>query len=109
MVPVDAALIRKAVSMVLREIIFAIPDGANLNVSITDSGNDIDITFGEANRDARLSEPFGPALKDRPWSTSLFLNMAHKILTDHGGRLLLYPQSLSVMPVVMRIPVNEKI
>jgi pSer/pThr/pTyr-binding forkhead associated (FHA) protein len=108
MVPVDAVLIRKAVSMVLREIIFALPDGAALNVSITNSGNDIDITFGEADRDARLSEPFDPELNHRPWSTSLFLNMAHKILIDHGGRLLMDPKALSVLPVIMRIPVTEK-
>lgn len=109
MVPVDAGLISKAVSMVLREIIFALPDGAKLHVSIANSGNDIDITFGEMDKDARLSEPFDPELDERPWSTSLFLNMAHKILIDHGGKLLMDPQALSVLPVVMRIPVTEKI
>lgn len=109
MVPIDAGLIRKAVSMVLREIIFALPDGGTLNVSITNSGNDVDITFGEANRDARLSEPFGPELNGRPWSTSLFLNFAHKILTDHGGRLLMDPQAVSAFPIIMRLPVTEKI
>jgi len=109
MIPIDAGLIRKAVSMVLREIIFALPDRAALNVSIADSGNVIDITFGEAERDARMSEPFDPALKDRPWSTSLFLNMAHKILIDHGGKLLMDPKALSVLPVVMRIPLTDRV
>lgn len=109
MIPVDPGLIRKAVSMALREIIFALPHGAGLNISITDSGNKIDITFGNTDRHTHLSELFDPELKDRPWSTSLFLNMAHKILTDHGGRLLMDPNALSVLPVVMRIPVTEKI
>jgi len=109
MIPVDAGLIRKAVSMVLREIIFAIPDNSALNVSITNSGNNIDITFGETDSGAHLSEPFDPELNHRPWGTSLFLNMAHKILTDHGGRLLMDPRSPSVLPVVMRIPASEKI
>ncbi|MEW6600788.1 MAG: histidine kinase dimerization/phospho-acceptor domain-containing protein, partial [Nitrospirota bacterium] len=109
MVPVDASLIRKAVSMVLREIIFAISDGAEMNVSISNSGNDIDITFGEVAGGTHLSEPFDPAFRDRPWGTSLFLNMAHKILIDHGGKLLMDPRAPSVMPVVMRLPVTEKI
>jgi GAF domain-containing protein len=109
MVPVDAALIKKAVSMVLKEVIFALPDDTTLKISISDSGNNIDITFGEVDKDTPLAEPFDPELKDRPWGTSLFLNMAHKILADHGGSLLMDPRALSVLPIVMRLPVTEKI
>lgn len=109
MIPLDAALFKKAVSMVFKEIVFSTLQGSNLDILIRDSGNDIEIVFGETDKNKRLSEPFDPELKGKPWSTSLFLNIAHKILSDHDGKILLDPLGTAAFPVVMRLPKTERI
>jgi hypothetical protein len=43
-------------------------------------------------------------LEDKPWSLGLFLNVAHKIISDHGGKLLLDPEGHSALSMVIRIP-----
>lgn len=104
LVPLDAGLFRKALSMVFREILFTVPEGSDIDIVLRDRGNDIEIVFGEAEPGVRLYEPFDPVMRDKPWSLGLFLNIAHKILSDHGGRLLLDPSARSAFPVVMSIP-----
>lgn len=104
MVPLDSALFKKALSMVFKEIALSIPQGSDFKISIQDSDNELEILFGEIDRDRRLCEPFDPALHEKPWSLSLFLNIAHKILSDHGGKLLLDPLAHSALPIIMRVP-----
>lgn len=104
MIPLDSDLFKKAISMVFKEIIFNIPQGSDLKITIQDSGNEIEIIIGEIDKDRCLCEPFARELKGKPWSLSLFLNIAHKILSDHGGKLLLDPEGNSAFPIIMRIP-----
>ncbi len=104
MIPLDAGLFKKALSMVFREILFTVPRGSDINIVVRDRGNDLEIVFGETDENTRLYEPFDPELRDKPWSLGLFLNIAYKILSDHGGRLLLDPSAQSAFPVVMRLP-----
>ncbi|HPW67890.1 MAG: hypothetical protein WDA72_02440 [Desulfomonilia bacterium] len=56
----------------------------------------------------RFCDLYDTELTSRPWSASLFLSAAHKILTDHGGNLLLDPQAHAAFPVIMRIPRSLK-
>ncbi len=109
MIPLDAHLFRKALSMIFKEIIFCISQGSPFNILVQDSGNEIEIVFGEVDESRRLCKPFDPEIIDKPWSLGLFLNIAHKILTDHGGGLLLDPKANSAFPVVMKIPKSMKI
>ncbi len=109
MVPLDKALFTKAVSMVFRETAFSIPQDTDLDITISDRGNDIEVAFGELDENSTLCEPFDSQIRDKPWSLGLFLNIAHKILTEHGGRILLNPHATSAYPIVMRLPRKERI
>jgi K+-sensing histidine kinase KdpD len=104
MIPVDAGLFKKAISMVFREIVFCRPCGSDVKIAVRDNGNELEIVFGEIDAENRLCEPFDPEIRDKPWSLGLFLNIAHKILSDQGGRILLDPLAHSAFPIVMRLP-----
>jgi len=104
MAPLDAELFRKALSMIFREIIFCIPHGSDINISIHDRDNNIEIVFGETGENSHLCKPFDPELRKKPWSLGLFLNIAHKIMSDHGGAILLDPLSHSAIPIIMKLP-----
>ncbi|MFH1148070.1 MAG: FHA domain-containing protein [Pseudomonadota bacterium] len=105
MVPVDAVLFRKAFSMMIREAVPSISQGSRLEVSIRDCGNDIEILVGpETDGPVRLCETSDPELQTKPWSLGLFLNMAHKIIADHGGKLFLDPRSNAAFPILIRLP-----
>ncbi|MBI4849353.1 MAG: FHA domain-containing protein [Nitrospirae bacterium] len=109
MVPVDNELMRKAVSMVFKEIIFALPQGSDFGISIQDSGSGLEIVFGESSIDQCSCELFDPELQGKMWSRSLFLNIAHKIITDHGGKMLFDPSAYSAFPVIIRILATREI
>ena len=104
MIPVDGGLMRKAVSMVCRELLFCAPRGKEFPVVMRDSGSNVEIDFGEVDTRKALCRPFDPEIRDKPWGLSLFLNIAHKILSDHGGRILLDPAATSAYPIIMQIP-----
>ncbi|HQG31312.1 MAG TPA: hypothetical protein PLA83_05235 [Deltaproteobacteria bacterium] len=104
MAPVDAHLLRKAVSMIIREIIPSLAGGAVLHITVYDRDRDIEILFGEAASCGRLCDLYDPRLESRHWSTSLCLSTAHKIFTDHGGKMLLDPDSRTAFPILVRIP-----
>lgn len=104
LIPVDATLIRKAVNMILRELSFCVPHRSTLHISIHDRGNNLEILFGERDTSKPMCNPYDPKIREKPFSLGLFLNIAHKILSDHGGSLLLDPSSTSACPVMMRIP-----
>lgn len=109
MVPLDANLIRKALSMIFKEIIFCIPPGSDINIYINESGNEIEVILGEVDKNRCLCKPFDPEIRNKPWSLGLFLNIAHKILSDHGGRLLLDPMAHSAFPIVIKLPKLMKV
>ncbi len=104
MVPLDADLFKKALSMIFRESIPGLPRGSDFPVSIQDHGNEIEILIGDVDRSRPLSEPCDPEMQCKPWSLGLFLNIAHKIVSDHGGKLFLDPQASAAFPVMVRIP-----
>ena len=109
MIPLDAGLIRKALSMIFKEILFCIPDGSDINILINESGNELEIVFGEVDKNQCLCNPFDPEIRSKPWSLGLFLNIAHKILSDHGGKLLLDPMAHSAYPIVIKLPKSMKV
>ncbi len=104
LVPVDPNLLRKAFSLVFKEILFTLPQGSPLPMSINDRDNELEILLGETLPSEHFCDLYDAELKSKPWSASLFLSAAHKILTDHGGNLLLDPQAHAAFPVIMRIP-----
>jgi signal transduction histidine kinase len=102
-VPLDSVLFKKAFSMIFREIMLGIPQGSPLNITVCDCDNEIEIIIGDKDEHIILSELYSPELQDKPWSLSLFLNIAHKILSDHSGKIL-FPVSLCLsLPVIIRI------
>ena len=108
LVPVDPHLLRKALSLVFKEILFTLPQGSRLPMSINDRENELEILLGETRPHERFCDLYDTELTSKPWSASLFLSAAHKILTDHGGNLLLDPQAHAAFPVIMRIPRSLK-
>lgn len=104
MIPVDSDHFKKALSMIFKEILLSIPQGSEFKIFIQHCGNELKILIGEIGKDRRLCEPFDPELESKPWSLGLFLNIAHKIVSDHGGKLLLDPEGHSAFPILIRIP-----
>jgi K+-sensing histidine kinase KdpD len=104
MVPLDCGLFKKALSMIFQEILPGIPRGSGFKIHIRDVGNDLEILLGEIQGDKALFEPSDRELQHKPWSLSLFLNIAYKIVSDHGGKLLLDPEEHMAFPVLMKIP-----
>jgi GAF domain-containing protein len=109
MVPLDSNLFKKALSMIFQEILFGIPQGSALEMMVQDYGNELEVLIGKGGKGRCFCQPFDPELKGKPWSLSLFLNIAHKILSDHGGKLLLDPEGSSAFPIIMKIPRTIKI
>ena len=104
LVPLDSNLFKKAISMIFNELLFCLPQGSDINIIIQDFGNELEILMGEAYGNKRLCELFDPELEGKVWSLGLFLNIAYKIISDHGGKLLLDPSAHSAFPMIIRIP-----
>jgi signal transduction histidine kinase len=104
MIPIDSGQMRKALSMVFREIMFSIPGGSNISITVQDRGNELDIVMGETDASEGFCELFDEALKGKPWRFSLFLNSAYKIISDQGGKILLDPRAHSAFPLIIRFP-----
>jgi len=85
-------------------ISFTIPQGASIKIVILDHNNDLEIIIGDIIKERRLCELYDPELHGKPWSLGLFLNIAHKIISDHGGRILLDPLADAAFPVIIRMP-----
>ncbi len=103
MVPVDPSLLKKALDMVIKEILFGIGRGSELPVTLRDSEGGMELCFGSKDKKYSFSNPFAPVFLDKPWCNSLFLNIAHKILLDHGGKLLLNTEGQRILPLVLFI------
>ncbi len=103
MAPVDPSLLRKALAMVIKEILFGIGRGSELPVTLRDFEGGLELCFGRKDERYLFSDPFAPVFLDKPWCNSLFLNIAHKILLDHGGKLLLNTEGHGILPLVLFI------
>jgi len=104
MIPVDAGQFKKSMSLIFNELQSSVPQGSDLTISLRDSDHEIEIVIGGVERPGRLCDAFAPELASKPWSLGLFLTMAHKIIADHRGKLLLDPAGHSVLPLVIRMP-----
>jgi len=109
MIPLDAGLFKRAVTLIFQEMASGIPKGAEFDVTIRYVGNQLEIVVGPLDDDLDLCQVFDPALKDKPWGLDLFLNIAHRIISDHGGKLLLDPRGDSAFPVVVRLPTHIRL
>lgn len=108
-VPLDRDLFRKALSMIFTEVLPGLPQGTGVEISVESSGNYLEIVIGEVNREEGLQEIFDPDLSDRPWSLGLFLNIAHKIIADHGGKMLFQARGHSPFPLLLRLPMRGQL
>ena len=90
--------------MIFKEILLSIPQGSEFKITIRHSDDDVEILIGEISEIKQLCELFDQELQGKPWSSGLFLNIAHKIIADHQGKLLLDPEGKSAFPVVIKIP-----
>lgn len=104
MIPLDCDLFRKALSMVFKEVFEGAPGGTEVQMVLVDSDEGIEIRFGGIDREARLCEPSHADLHGKPWSFGLFLNIAKKIISDHGGKLLVDSRAHSAFPILVRMP-----
>ncbi len=104
MAPVDAVLLEKAIIMILKEILLGITQGGELPISLRDGDDALELCFGSAEETRSFADPFAREFKEIPWRNSLFLNIAHKILLDHGGKLLLNIDGQSLLPLILRLP-----
>jgi nitrogen fixation/metabolism regulation signal transduction histidine kinase len=104
MIPVDAGQFKKSISLIFHELHSSVPQGSDLTISLRDSEHEIEIAIGGVERPWRLCDAFAPELASKPWSLGLFLTMAHKIIADHRGKLLLDPAGHSLLPMVIRMP-----
>ena len=106
MVPLDPDLFKKALEMVFKEFLLSVPKESELKITIQGSGNELEIAIGDMDSSSCFCEVFEPALRDKPWSLGLFLNIAHKIISDHGGRLLLDTAGHSAFPMLIKLPMT---
>jgi signal transduction histidine kinase len=105
MVPVDPGLLKKALLMLFREIASGAPGKGEFGITVMDGeGGCVEIHLGEVERRECLSDPYAPGLQGKPWALSLFLSIAHKIISDHDGRLLLDSEAHAAFPVVIELP-----
>lgn len=108
MVPLDAELFSRVVSMIFREILPSLPHGSELNLSIVDSGKDIRFVIGEVREGQCTSEIYDQGMQRKAWTLGLYLNIAHKIICDHGGKMLFDPEGNSPHPMVISLPRQMK-
>jgi GAF domain-containing protein len=104
MIPVDSELLKKAVSLIIKEILPSLPQGMELKITLVDLANELAIQFGEIPESMGLCDLLSPELERTPWSLGLFVNLAYNIITDHGGRLQVNPQGHSPFPLLVSLP-----
>lgn len=108
MIPLDSDHFKKAFSLIFKEILASRFQGSDFKIVMQDSDNELEILIGET-ENRHFCELFDSELQWKPWSLSLHLNVAHKIISDHGGKLLLDPSAHSAFPIIIRIPRTIKV
>lgn len=104
MIPIDSDLFKKALSLLIREILPSLSQGGELKITFKDSAADLAIHLGAVVEESRLCELVHPELERKPWSLGLFLNLAAKLISDNGGRLLVDVRGVSPLPLVVKMP-----
>ena len=108
MIPLDSDLFKKALSFIFKETLASSFQGSDFKIVMQDSDNELEILIGET-ENRHFCELFDSELQWKPWSLSLYLNLAHNIISDHGGKLLLDPSAHSAFPKIIRIPRTIKV
>lgn len=103
LVPLDRQLFTHAFSLLLKEMLPGIPEESPCTLTLQDHGREIAVLAGEAAMEKCTGQLYDQELKRRPWSLSLFLNIAHKIISDHGGRMFFDPEGNSPYPFLMTL------
>lgn len=103
-IPLDAHLVKKAFSMVIKEMLFTHHQGKAMPIALRDHGKYVDAIFGASDPNQQFCALYEAEMVSKPWSMSLFLGVAHKIISDHGGTILLDPNAQRACPVIVRIP-----
>jgi GAF domain-containing protein len=104
LLPMDRSLMKKAIAAVFREILAAgkgYGPGGVLPIILRDGETGVELWFGQVPEMGAFRDPFDPVFRNKPWCNSLFLNIAHKILLDHGGKLLLNAAGQGVLPLML--------
>ena len=107
-VPLDRDLFAKALSLIFRDILLNASGSMDLHLTIQDYGNELEIVIGRADDRSHFADPAEASLQSKPWVLDLFLNMAHKLISDQGGKMLLDSRSLSACPLIVRLQRIEK-
>lgn len=103
-VPLDGNLFRKALALILREVAANVSSGSVLAVSVREYKNAVEVYIGPDGAVCRLYEALDANHGGRPPSLGLFLNLAHKIIGEQGGEILLDPNGRSPFPLLIRMP-----
>ncbi len=103
MIPLDSDLFNKALFLIFKEILASGFQASHFNIIMQDSDNELEILIGDT-ENRQFCELFDSELQWKPSTLSLYLNVAHKIISDHGGKLLLDPSAHSVFPMIIKIP-----
>jgi pSer/pThr/pTyr-binding forkhead associated (FHA) protein/signal transduction histidine kinase len=103
MIPLDRTLFSEALAMLFRDVLTNLRPGSDLEVVIRDAGNCLEIVIGGYDNQRPLAEFGDAALHNKPWSLGLYLNLAQKIISDHGGKLLVDPDGHSALPMIIRL------
>jgi len=103
-IPLDPGLFKKALSMVIKEIALNVHRESEFEIILQHSANNVEIIIGNIDSNKQLYELFDPAMQNKPWTLGLFLNIAHKIISSHRGKLLLDAESQSPVPLIIRMP-----
>ncbi|MCE5336126.1 MAG: FHA domain-containing protein [Desulfobacteraceae bacterium] len=102
--PLDGRLFGKALDLIFREVASNVPSGSDLPVSVTDHKNSIEIYIGPESASRPVFETLDADHGGKPPTLGLFLNLAHKIISEQGGEILLDPNGHSPFPLLIRIP-----
>jgi K+-sensing histidine kinase KdpD len=103
MIPLDHDLFKEALAMLFKDLLANATKGSKLEISIQDSANFLEILIGDGMSQRCFCEPSDSSLHNKPWSFGLFLNLAQKIISDHGGKLLVDSDGHSALPMIIRM------
>jgi pSer/pThr/pTyr-binding forkhead associated (FHA) protein/signal transduction histidine kinase len=104
MIPLDRNLFKEALAMLFKDLLTNLKQGTNMEVVLRDADNFLEIVVGDNDKQRSFCELSDATLHNKPWSLGLHLNFAQKIISDHGGKLLVDADGHSALPLIIRMP-----
>ncbi len=101
---VDERLFRQALDLIFKDVLERPPRDRVISICTGQSNGNVELCFGQVQEDSVLAEPFDERTVRKPWSFGLFLNMAYKIIVDHGGRMFLNTGANTALPMKIVLP-----